>query len=93
MRSYQSFSVVIEVSWNSQLKDDPQVYYYNYELTYQSLMGEPQQAIIGNTSNTSVILDELPYNSNLFFFLSSVNCVGSSSPVTYTINIGMVNYL
>jgi hypothetical protein len=78
------------VSWNSQLKDDPQVYYYNYELTYQSLTGEPQ-LIIGNTSNTSIILDELPYNYNLLFLLSSVNCIGSSSPITYTINIGMIN--
>ena len=55
-------------------------------------MGEPQQAIIGNTSNTSVILEELPYNSNLSFLLSSVNCAGSSSPVTHTINIGMINW-
>jgi hypothetical protein len=56
---------------------------------FRSLTGEPQ-VIFGNTSNTSVILDELPYNYNLLFLLSSVNCVGSSSPVTYTINIGMI---
>ena len=44
--------------------------------------------IIGNTSNTSVIFDDLPYNHNLTFTLSAINCVGTSPVVAHNINIG-----
>ena len=43
----------------------------------------------GNTSNTSAIVEDIPYNNDLIFSLSAVNCVGRSSSITYNnINIG-----
>ena len=60
---------------------DPQVDYYHYELNESVVMD-------GNTSNTSAILEDIPYNDDLIFSLSSVNCVGRGSPASYNINIG-----
>ena len=48
--------------------------------------------IVGNTSNMSVILDDLPYNHNLSFILSAANCGGTSPTVVHNINIGMIKF-
>ena len=86
---YQSSFSIVEITWNPPLNLDPQVDYYHYELIIDRL--NESVVMDGNTSNTSAILEDIPYNDDLIFSLSAVNCVGRSSPITYNINIGMIH--
>ena len=93
VREYQSTSSTVEISWNSQTNNDPQVNSYHFQLIDRSIRLNELLMIVGNTSNTSVILDDLPYNHNLSFTLFVINCVGISPTVAHNINIGMTtNY-
>ena len=89
VQEYQRISSTVEISWDPPLNNDPQVDYYHYEL-----MDRLNELVmtVDNTSNTSAILEDIPYNNNLTFSLSAVNCVGRSSPITYHINIGKTHY-
>ena len=88
VQEYQSISSTVEISWNPPLIHDPQVDYYHYEL-----MGRSHELLVvdGNTSNTSAILEDIPYNRDLIFSLSAVNCVRSSPITYYHINVGKTN--
>ena len=79
---YANYSKVI-VSWDSP-PDNVRVDYYQYHLTYEPLMTQ------NNVTNTSQILSNVPYNENITFVLVAANCIGKSSPVFHTFNIGMI---
>ena len=85
---YQSNFSTVEIAWNPPLNLDPQVDYYHYKL-----IDRLNESVVmdGDTNNTSAILEDIPYNNDLIFSLSAVNCVGRSSPITYNINIGMIH--
>ena len=80
VEEYLSISSTVDITWNH----DPQVDYYHYELFDQ--LNESVRTF-GNTSNTSTIIEDVPYNHDILFTLFAVNCV-KSSPITYHINIG-----
>ena len=88
VQEYQSISSTVEITWNPPLNHDPQVDHYHYELIDRS---NQSQVMDANTTNTSAILDSLPYNHDLSFSLSAVNCIGKTSPIIYHINIGKIH--
>ena len=90
LQDYQSDCSTVEITWNPPLNHDPQVDYYHYEVIGSRRLNESQvhMMTVDNTSSTSATLEDIPYNRDLTFSLSAVNCVGTSSPITYHINIG-----
>ena len=88
IQDYQSNFAMMEITWNPPLNHDPQIDYFHYEIIDTS--NEPL-VMDGNTSNTSAIFKDIPYNNDLTFSLYTVNCVGRSSPITYHISIGKIH--
>ena len=89
VQEYQSISSIVEITWSPPQDLDPQVDYYHYQLIDKLSLS---LVMDGNTSNTSAILDGLPYNHDLSFSLTAVNCIGRTSPITYhNINIGKIH--
>ena len=87
IQEYQSISSTIEITWNPSFIEprSSSGLYYHYELVdgLNELV-----MIVGNTSNTSTVIEDLPYNHDILFTLSAINCVERSSPSTYHINVG-----
>ena len=66
--------------------DDSRVDYYQYQLI------DGTSVTSYNTSNTIATISEIAYNNNITFLLLSLNCVGVSSPLAETIQIGRSKY-
>ena len=78
---YHSHSSSVLFTWNAS-NDNSQIDYYQYQLAKEV------DIFTYNTTNTSAVLQEIPYNRNVTFSVIAVNCVGSSSPLRKTVNIG-----
>ena len=81
VEEYHSHFSSVLFAWDSP-NDNSLVDYYQYQLIKES------DTFTYNTTNTSAVLQEIPYNKNVTFSVTAVNCVGSSVPLRQTITIG-----
>ena len=74
---HNNFSSIL-FSWDAP-EDNSRVDYYQYEVVNGTSI---------NTSNTSAIISGVPYNENVTFLVLAGNCIGQSTTVLETINVG-----
>ena len=79
---YHSYFSTVLFTWNSP-GDNSHVDYYQY--MYQGVDGSVSAS---NTSNTSVVISGVLYNKNITFSVLAGNCIGESTTVLETVNIG-----
>ena len=77
MEEYHHNSSNVKVNWDRQAE-----YQIQYYLTAES---HSEPVII---YNTSIILLDIPYNTNVSILLAASNCIGTSSPAEYSIYVG-----
>ena len=82
---YHSHFSSILFTWNTP-SDNSRIDYYQYQLVKE------MDSFTYNTTNTSAVLPDIPYNKNVTFSITAVNCVGSSAPLRQTITIGRCHY-
>lgn len=78
---YQSHFSTVLFTWDAP-SGNSRIDYYHYQLTNET------NVIAYNTTNTSVAILGIPYNRNITFSLSAVNCVGGSGEIREVVNIG-----
>ena len=81
VEEYHSHFSSVLFAWDSP-NDDSLVDYYQYQLMKET------DTFTYNTTNTSAVLPDIPYNRNVTFSVTAVNCVGSSVPLRHTVTIG-----
>ena len=47
----------------------------------------PVQDLVYNTTDTKVVLSEMPHNVQMLFVISAYNCQGASSQIVCVINV------
>ena len=85
MDEYYDHLSTVHFTWDAP-NDDSRVDYYQYQLI------DGTSTTSYNTSNTTATISEIAYNNNITFLLLSLNCVGVSSPLIETIQIGRSKY-
>lgn len=86
MVEYHANSSTVKVTWSP--KNGSRVDLYHYQLL------DLTDALImdSNTTDTTLILSDIPLNASLTFVISTYNCKGESAQVSLVINVGECNY-
>ena len=78
---YRDYFSTVLFTWDAP-NDNSRVDYYQYEVENGT------NSLTYNTSNTTAILSEIHYNKNVTFSVFSLNCIGTSSPLSQIIHVG-----
>ena len=81
-----NYSTII-VLWEPP-QNDSRVDHYLYKFAKVADMSVDEVILIRNTTNTTVVLSDIPYGINITFVVSAYNCEGVSAQKVLVINIG-----